>query len=154
MIALVYHSSTGNTSTLADWIEGELQEEAVPVVKYSLENFPLELIPELDGLILGTYTWGSGDLPKQLYSITEAVKKDASSTMVTAAFGTGDSFYPHFCGAVDKLKELFYVHTDLAVTLKVELLPQEADRERCRKFAGLVKKRLHMQSRLHPAGNY
>lgn len=153
MIALVYHSSTGNTSTLAGWIDEELVKVGLPVVKYRLEEFPLEKIPELDGLILGTYTWGSGDLPKQLETITAAIRKSAPDSLVTAAFGTGDSFYPHFCGAVDRLKELFYAHTDLAVTLKVELLPQETDRERCRKFALLVKKRLQLHE-LQMTGNY
>lgn len=142
MIALVYHSSTGNTSALAEWIYEELLEAGLSVRKYKLEDFPINEIPYLDALILGTYTWGSGDLPRQMKPIAEAVEHLASSSLVTAAFGTGDSFYPNFCGAVDRLKELFYVNTDLAVTLKVELLPQPSDRIRCRKFAGLLKQRL------------
>lgn len=146
MIALVYHSTTGNTSTLADWIYEELLNAGLPVRKYKLEEFPLDELPRLDALILGTYTWGSGDLPRQLQPIVETLEESAPENLVTAAFGTGDSFYPNFCGAVDRLKHIFYEKTDLAVTLKVELLPQSSDRERCRKFAQLFKKRVLQSS--------
>jgi flavodoxin I len=66
--------------------------------------------------------------------------------MTTAVFGTGDSCYPMFCGAVDQFRDMLYVHTNLAATLKVELRPQERDFQRCEKFVEALLLRASMYS--------
>jgi flavodoxin I len=142
VILLVYHSITGNTKTLAEWIEFELRTAGLAVEKYALEDVPPQKLQGADSLILGTYTWGNGEMPEQLQRFTEKIHLELNENIVTGAFGTGDSFYPYFCGAVDRLKDIFFEKTDLAVTMKVELLPQPDDRIKCRKFAELIKSRM------------
>ncbi|WP_187254584.1 flavodoxin domain-containing protein [Alkalicoccus halolimnae] len=142
MILLVYHSITGNTKTLAEWIEIELRTAGLAVEKYALEDVPPQRLQEADSLILGTYTWGNGEMPDQLQHFTEKIYGALNENLVTGAFGTGDSFYPYFCGAVDRLKDIFFEKTDLAVTMKVELLPQPDDHVKCSKFAELIKNRM------------
>lgn len=137
-IAIVYASATGNTRAVADLLREISFEERVSVQLYAIKDFPLCELSRYDGVIIGTYTWGSGEIPKEMRSLFTAFEELGNKGLVTAVFGTGDSCYAHFCGAVDVFRDMLYVHTDLAATLKIELLPQSADDERCRKLIAAV----------------
>lgn len=140
-IALVYTSVTGNTEALGRMI-GSCFSEEVDVSLFRIAEFPLSRLGSYDAVIVGTYTWGKGDIPKEMYNLYEVIESLDRKNLITAVFGTGDSFYPNYCGAVDRFRDMLYAQTDLAVTLKVELMLQERDLHRCRKFAELVQNRL------------
>ena len=71
-----------------------------------------------------------------------AFRNSKRNQVITGIVGTGDRFYPEFCGAVDEFRDMLYVQTKLAVTLKVELSPQVSDLERCVKFVELFLERM------------
>jgi flavodoxin I len=144
-VAIVYASVSGNTKELAEELYQILLTKSVELSFYRIEEFSVSDLYHYDAIAIGTYTWGNGDIPKemrQLYQAFESISRD----MTTAVFGTGDSCYPMFCGAVDQFRDMLYVHTNLAATLKVELRPQERDFQRCEKFVEALLLRASMHS--------
>ena len=141
-IAIVYSSITGNTAELAGMLVECVKEQGMKVDVYSPQDFCREKVDAFDAVLVGTYTWGSGEIPREMLGVYRHFEKAGNKHVVTAVFGTGDSFFAEFCGAVDRFRDMLYVHTTLAATLKVELMPQERDLARCEKFAAAVAGRL------------
>jgi flavodoxin I len=137
-IAIVYTSVTGNTEELANIIYNSFQIYPFETIIYQVGNFPLSLVSDFDVIIIGTYTWGNGDIPKEMEKLYRALEFLNEKSLVTAVFGTGDSFYPSYCGAVDKFRDMLFVHTDLAAILKVELSPGQQDVKRCSNLVQVI----------------
>ncbi|TKC18242.1 flavodoxin domain-containing protein [Robertmurraya kyonggiensis] len=131
-LAIVYTSITGNTEELAEVLSGCFREQGMKTDCYPLENFSLSSISDYDSLVIGTYTWGDGDVPDELLHLQQELLR--CPQLVTGIFGTGDRFYPKFCGAVDELQEIFLD----AVPLKIELSPQSIDMSHIENFVGQV----------------
>lgn len=133
-IAIVYTSVTGNTKELAEEIYRIHLRKSLDIDIYRIEEFQLSYLIQYDAVVIGTYTWGNGEIPKEMWPLYQAFESLNKKSVTTAVFGTGDSFYPKYCGAVNMFRDMLYVHTNLAATLKVELMPQEQDVYRCHKF--------------------
>ncbi|WP_246943758.1 flavodoxin domain-containing protein [Bacillus pinisoli] len=136
-VAIIYASGTGNTEEVATAIHSYMGGEL-----YKVGDFPLSQLTHYDAILIGSYTWGNGELPKEMRSVYQAIEELSLKSLVTGVFGTGDSFYPKFCGAVDVLRDMLAVHTNLAVTLKIEQMPQAEDFVKCRMFVDRVLARL------------
>lgn len=135
--ALIYSSITGNTLEVVKRLETYLSRDLLLEV-ISIEEFKLATITNYDLIIVGTYSWGDGEIPLEMEPLYEAFENEDTKHIKTAVFGTGDSFYPHFCGAVNEFRDMLYVQTTLLATLKIELSPQPSDEERIRKFATIL----------------
>jgi flavodoxin I len=135
-IAIVYTSVTGNTQELAEIIyQISLGQAAFADVElFRIEAFPVADLRHYDVVMIGTYTWGNGEIPIEMRRLYDAFEMLGRKEMITAVFGTGDSFYPNYCGAVDLFRDMLYVHTNLSATLKVELAPQQLDVQRCQQL--------------------
>ncbi|WP_071458689.1 flavodoxin domain-containing protein [Bacillus massilinigeriensis] len=131
---VIFASITGNTREVAEILAGFLRGSGVEVVALKAAEFRWGDLESCDIAVVASYTWGDGELPLEMESVFRAFEEQNVGSVVTGIAGTGDSFYPYFCGAVDRFRDMLYVHTDLAATLKIELAPQERDIERCRKF--------------------
>lgn len=138
-LAIVYASVTGNTEQLAEMIQAASLNQGFRTKLYRVEEFPLSELSSCDVVLIGTYTWGSGEVPEEMQSLYEAVETLDRKQLQTAVFGTGDSFFAEFCGAVDRFRDMLYVKTELIATLKVELMPQPSDIMRCEKLVSLIK---------------
>ena len=139
-LAIVYASVTGNTEQLAEMIQKAVLGQGFKTELYRVEEFPLAALSDYDVVLIGTYTWGSGEIPEEMHSLYQAIEKLDKKELRTAVFGTGDSFFAEFCGAVDRFRDMLYVKTQLAATLKVELMPQPSDISRCEKLVELFRK--------------
>ncbi|MBP1940376.1 flavodoxin I [Bacillus luteolus] len=137
-IAIIYTSVTGNTEELATIIYNTFLKYPFDTVVYQVDRFPLSRLGDVDVLIIGTYTWGNGEIPKEMDKLYRALEFLNKKSLVTAVFGTGDSFYPSYCGAVDKFRDMLFVHTSLAATLKVELTPGQQDVKRCENLVQVI----------------
>ncbi|WP_102274990.1 flavodoxin domain-containing protein [Cytobacillus massiliigabonensis] len=146
-IGIVYTSLSGNTEELAQILHELFVELEYRPQLINIADFPLHELAEYDAMAIGTYTWGDGDIPLEMKPIYNKFKGLKDKKMVTAIFGTGDRFYPRYCGAVDAFKNVLKTNTNLAVTLKIELLPQKQDLSKCKKFVELFANRI--QSSLH-----
>ena len=104
---LLYGSTTGNTETLAGYVEEGLQKGELEVTKKDVTEASIEDIVNSDLIVLGCSTWGEGELQDDFidfYDEIERKKVDLSGKKV-AVFGPGDSdMYPDtFCEAVNIL---------------------------------------------------
>lgn len=146
-IAVVYTSVTGNTKAVAEILQEICTAKGLEVEFWTINDFPLSKLSRYDAVLIGTYTWGSGEIPKEMRGLFHSFENVGSKEMVTAVFGTGDSFFAEFCGAVDRFRDMLFVHTSLAATLKIELAPQQQDVVRCEKLIASVENRLVVFSR-------
>ena len=147
-VAIVYASLSGNTKELAEELYRILLGKSVNISIYSINEFSLADLSRFKAVAIGTYTWGNGEIPREMRQLYQAFELCKRKDITTAVFGTGDSFYPMFCGAVDQFRDMLYVHTNLAATLKVELLPQAEDMKRCRKFVEILLLRASMEKQV------
>ncbi|WP_235318410.1 flavodoxin domain-containing protein [Planococcus sp. CAU13] len=141
-IAIVYSSITGNTAELAGMLLDCTRERGLDVRVFTPEQFCETDISSFDAVLVGTYTWGSGEIPYGMQAVYRHFEASPSKHLVTAVFGTGDSFFAEFCGAVDRFRDMLFVQTQLSAVLKVELRPEEKDVARCLKFVDAVISRI------------
>jgi flavodoxin I len=98
---VIYGSTTGTLQAIAENIAEKLGVEAIDVA-----NLDSQVIADHDNLLLGTSTWGAGELQDDWYDGVNTLKDAGLAGKTVALFGTGDSeSYPDtFNGA---LKELY-----------------------------------------------
>lgn len=143
-VAIIYTSVTGNTEAVAEELYRIFLIKSVNVTMFRIEDFEINNLRQFDAIAIGTYTWGNGEIPQEMGQLYHTLESHKRKNLVTAVFGTGDSFYPHYCGAVDRFRDMLYVHTNLAATMKVELTPQSKDVLRCQRFVDSMLKRIIM----------
>lgn len=97
---VVYGTSTGSCESIAETIASKLGVEAINVT-----NFNEATIHDNDNLLLGTSTWGAGELQDDWYDGVKTLKSAGLSGKTVALFGCGDSeSYPDtFCGGMKEL---------------------------------------------------
>jgi len=97
-IAIFFGSTTGTCESLAGIIAGKLGVSDI----FSAADLGATTIAEYDVLVLGTSTWGDGELQDDWYDAVELLKSADLSNKKIALFGCGDSAsYPDtFCGAM------------------------------------------------------
>ncbi|WP_028897754.1 flavodoxin FldA [Prevotella sp. HUN102] len=98
---VVFGSSTGTCETIANTIGEKLGAEVINVTDFSADT-----VAENDNLILGTSTWGAGELQDDWYDGINVLKGADLAGKTVALFGCGDSesYGDTFCGA---MKEIF-----------------------------------------------
>lgn len=136
-IAIVYSSKTGNTEELAGRICQLFLMKDIRVSLFRIEQFSVQDVSKFAAVVIGTYTWGNGEIPQEMMELYRAFETQDVKQVVTGVMGTGDSGYPKFCGAVDEFKNMLYVHTNLIVTLKIEVSLQMKDIDRCSRFVNI-----------------
>ena len=96
----IYGSSTGTCQNIAQNIAGKLGVEAIDVT--ALTN---DVVKANDNLILGTSTWGAGDMQDDWYDGIKVLKSAGLQGKMVAIFGCGDSesYSDTFCGGMREL---------------------------------------------------
>jgi flavodoxin, long chain len=102
-LGVFYGSTTGTCEGIARAIAGKLgipEENVIDVSKMTTEK-----VAVYDVLILGTSTWGDGELQDDWYDGAELLKKLNLSDKMIALFGCGDSesYSDTFCDAMGVL---------------------------------------------------
>jgi flavodoxin I len=144
-IAIVYSSKTGNTEELAQRIFHLFLKKNVMASLFRIEQFRVRDLSQFAAIVIGTYTWGNGEIPQEMMELYRAFETQDVKKVLTGVIGTGDSGYPMFCGAVDIFKNMLYVQTILIVTLKIEVTLQMKDIDRCRRFVDIFLEQLRRQ---------
>ena len=102
-IVIIYGSSTGTTQAVAEAIASRLGVkdvfDAATITKGQVEPY--------DVLILGTSTWGDGELQDDWYEGVKVLKSASLAGKDVAFFGCGDSmaYSDTFCNGMHLLKE-------------------------------------------------
>lgn len=133
---IAYASMTGNTEEIAELIaEGVRQAGHEAELKAAYDCSAQELL-SYDGFLLGVYTWGDGEVPDEFLDFYEELDELDLSGKKTAIFGSGDTSYTLFCGAVD-LVETKVKERGAAIvqeSLKIEFNPLDDEKESCRDY--------------------
>lgn len=100
MTGIFYGSTTGNTETLAGEIAAKLGVASGDV--HNVANASAERVSAYDILLLGSSTWGLGELQDDWYDFLDRLASQDLSGKKVGFFGCGDSAsYPDtFCDAL------------------------------------------------------
>lgn len=104
-IGVFYGSSTGTCEDLAYQIAEKMNVPKSDV--FSADKLSANLVKEYDLLILGTSTWGDGELQDDWYDGVKVLKSIDLSFKNVALFGCGDSesYCDTFCDGIGVLYE-------------------------------------------------
>jgi len=96
---VIFGSSTGTCEGIAEKIGAKLGAEVVNVQDLNDD------VLAADNLLLGTSTWGAGELQDDWYDGVDTIKGADLSGKTVAVFGCGDSasYSDTFCGAMKEL---------------------------------------------------
>ena len=100
---IIFGSSTGTCEELASRIAGKLGVDSSDGLEAA--SISPEQLDGYQNLILGTSTWGAGELQDDWYDGIAVIKKTNLSGKTVAIFGCGDSesYSDTFCGAMAEL---------------------------------------------------
>lgn len=100
-----YGSSTGTTQSMAESIAEKLGIPASDVIDVS--KLTAEKLNEYEALILGTSTWGDGELQDDWYDGVKVLKAADLKGKTVALFGCGDadSYCDTFCDGMGIIYE-------------------------------------------------
>ncbi len=104
-IGIFYGSSTGTCEDLANQIAGKLGIASADV--HSADKLTADLVGQYEVLVLGTSTWGDGELQDDWYDAIKVLKSCDLSGKTVALFGCGDSesYGDTFCDGMGILYE-------------------------------------------------
>lgn len=104
-IGIIYGSTTGTCESLASQLAESLGVTTNDV--YSADKLTNALIASYDVLILGTSTWGDGELQDDWYDGIKVLKNADLNGKTIALFGCGDSesYCDTFCDGMGILYE-------------------------------------------------
>jgi flavodoxin I len=97
---VIYGSSTGTCEAIAEKIGSRLGAEVLNV-----QDLTADVVAANDNLILGTSTWGAGELQDDWYDGINVLKSADLSAKTIALFGCGDceSYGDTFVGGIGEL---------------------------------------------------
>ena len=113
-----------------------VNKQVFDVVIKDILEIDVKDLQNYDSILLGAYTWGDGELPDEFIDFYEEMDCLNLQGKMATAFGSCDSSYEHFGGAVDILIEkLEMLGSDIVLEgLKIEQSPTEVDKEKCIHF--------------------
>ena len=102
---IIYGSSTGTCQAIADKIAAKLGVDSADVL--DVAKVSADTVAAYQNLILGTSTWGAGELQDDWYDGLETLKSADLNGKTIAIFGCGDceSYSDTFCGAMGEIYE-------------------------------------------------
>lgn len=129
-VLVAYASLTGNTEEIAELIVEGIRAAGGEAVLKSVMDCNADEIKAYEAVMLGAYTWGDGELPDEFLDFYEELDELDLSACKAAAFGSGDTGYAIYCGAVDQIEEKLKERGAEIVqpSLKIEYGPNAAEK--------------------------
>ena len=117
-ICVIYGSSTGTCQGLAEKIGQQLGVQDDGII--DVQNLSADVVNKYDVLILGTSTWGAGEMQDDWYDGVKVLKQAGLQGKAVAVFGCGDSesYSDTFCGG---MAELYNAAKDAGATMTGEV---------------------------------
>lgn len=135
-VLVAYASLTGNTEEIAELIVEGIRQAGGEAVLKSVTDCNADEIQSYEGVLLGAYTWGDGELPDEFLDFYEEMDDLDLSAYKSAVFGSGDTGYEIYCGAVNLIEEKLKERGAMILqeSLKIEYGPSAPEKEACRQF--------------------
>ena len=118
-IGIFYGSSTGTTQGIAETIASKLGVPASDVIDVSKMN--ADMVKEYEVLLLGTSTWGDGELQDDWYDGVKVLKESDLKEKTIALFGCGDA--ESYCDTYTKISRIPVVPSLVRYLQKIILSP-------------------------------
>lgn len=143
-IIMVYASMSGNTEEIAQAVADGVREEGAEVEIKEVTEVTAKDLEQYDGILLGSYTWGDGELPDEFLDFYSDMDSIDLTGKIAGVFGSGDHAYIHFCAAVDLLQDkLIQVGAKLVQEgIKIEMSPSSDEEMVCKEFGKTFVKQL------------
>lgn len=103
-ILILYASRRGQNAQLALRLQEVLAEEGLEADLVNVKGQRPDLLKDYDVLLLGSSTWGDGDLQTDFQVFEDGLRDLDLTGKAGAAFGTCSSMYPRTGWAVDILE--------------------------------------------------
>ena len=103
-ILILYASRKGQNANLAQRIKEVLEDEGLSADLKNVKGQKIELLRDYDVLLLGSSTWGDGDLQTDFQVFEDGLRDEDLTGKTGAAFGSCSVMYPRFGWAVDILE--------------------------------------------------
>lgn len=138
---LIYGTLTGNTESVAQQIQELAKEAGKELEIKNINHTSVEDIAAVENLlIIASSTWDDGLPCSDMADFLEENSQELPDLTgkKLAFFGCGDSNYPKFCQAVDKLEEIFTNKGGQRVinSLKIDgYIEDESNQEKIKNFA-------------------
>lgn len=137
-ILIAYASMSGNTEAIADLLKAKIELLGHSVDLREIEHMEVKELLHYDAFLIGSYTWGDGELPYEAEDFYDALSNVNLAGKKAAVFGSGDTAYSQFCAAVDlfetRLKECGAEITQEGI--KIEFTPStQEEKDQCEQFA-------------------
>lgn len=102
---IFYGSTTGTTESVAGMIAGKLGVSSADV--HDVSKMTADMVNSYDVLLLGTSTWGDGELQDDWYDGVRLLKELNLNGKLVGLFGCGDSdsYADTFCDAMGLIYE-------------------------------------------------
>jgi flavodoxin I len=141
-ILIVYASQTGNTELMAEAMAAFLEQNKIDVTIKTFDFDPIDVeeFESYDAVMIGTHTWDDGDLPYEVEDFYEELEDVNIENKLYGVFGSCDSFYDTYGGAIDLVGERLEELGAKVVMpwLKVDLEPNKDDIIACENLAEQV----------------
>ncbi|TDQ42833.1 flavodoxin domain-containing protein [Aureibacillus halotolerans] len=146
-ILVAYVSMSGSTEEISELIVEGIEAAGHSAERIHIEEEGLEAkaLAAYDGILIGSYTYGNGDLPYEMDDFYDDLNDVELAHTTFAVFGSCDSAYEIYGGAVDTLEKKLIDcgSVQLQSSLKVELAPMGEEMEACRQYGRQFAERLH-----------
>lgn len=107
-VLILYCSKRGSTQEAALILAECLDQLSLPVCVHDAVSTDPAGLSAYPVIVLGTYSyWADGQFPDELLPFIGGLVQQDLSGCAYAVFGSGDSKYPNFCGAVDRADAAF-----------------------------------------------
>ena len=115
---LFYYSRKGNTKAIVNLFEGIYQIDEIENIK----NYQLN---QYNTIIFATSTYGRGIPPIEFFRVKDKLLTIKNKRV--GLFGSGNTHYEYFCGALDLLEELLGSKNRIIFKYKYEGYPKQLD---------------------------
>ncbi|KAB7668853.1 flavodoxin [Bacillus sp. B1-b2] len=137
-VLIGFASMSGNTEEIMDIIKNQLEKKGCQIKLEEIETLNVQDIPNYDLVLIGSYTWGDGDLPYEAEEFYEDLDNVDLKGSICGCFGSGDTVYPAYCQAVNLFSEKLQERgaNVFETLLKIEFSPDTREEvEECENYA-------------------
>ncbi len=108
LATIVYASLTGNTEEIVEYVAELLEDRGIRVSLIHCDDYEGTEFLEADICIVGTYTYGEGELPEEIVPIYNSILESNLLGKIFGVCGSGDPLYEElYCKSIDDFEKAF-----------------------------------------------